>query len=248
MRKSLAALLFGATITIGACATVQTPPMRMVPGGHVTDSKFMKGEDSIYFKKEIVNLYGRDFYVERLNSQPEGTLGLFSLNPVDKVLEVRDLDNRTLSLVPIERYVCDKVLLLNGKLADTLVLMDTRSEKTNVEGVKINRTISSKLPRTSQARYGFTAIATETDIDRTSIEWIMIAGEKYFYPHVEDSQTEKGGFLNYYLVPVRGAKEVSDSRGAVRLVNDDKICRPRLYFGDIEAPKKTSGQATEKKP
>ncbi len=220
------------------------------PEGHVHDYEFKdKEQTKDPYKLERVILYENQFYAQ-IRDEKEGTEETlpFVFMPFDKIVREIDLDSGELVLKSKENYVPIKVKVEKytvDEWADEVALMKETSRKTGIRGVKANilREINER------SIYGFSLITTEADATY-AIKTTKILGNRYFFPHVSDTNTNEEEKLNFYLIPVKGAKlKIRNSDGGITIRNPNQVYRPVLVK-DKEKPKKleeeiTSGQVQE---
>ena len=226
--KNLIATLTTAAILGSGCAASNSSSF---PEGHVTGYDFAeKSQSDNPYKLERVILYGDEFHVQVAEPR-ENTLD-FEFLPFDKITRKIDLDSGKITLNSDTRYVPVKVEgdYEEDKWADRMKLRVSASDKTGVRGV------SAEIEKIDpQAEYGYSVVKTQEGAQYV-IKTMEIRGKRYFFPHVSDKETDAERKLNFYLIPVDGAKlYIDNSDGSITIENENQVYRGMLVE-DIPEP------------
>jgi len=213
---------------IGGCASTRTYQKGQVHGYNFENQT----QDSSPYKEERIILHGQEFYIQKRETKNPTELS-FEFLPFDKVSRVIDLDtnipNKRVKLESEEYYIPKKAESPGtiNNYVDILILDKNDWPKYKIKGIKSNvrKTDVNSLCQTQFN--GSSVIKTEQNADY-GIRKATILGKEYFFPHVEKNKTNKKK-LNFYLVPVKGAKiRIKNKTGEVSIENDDKVYRPQM--------------------
>lgn len=228
---TLAGLIVGSAGLIGAtsgCATTHRPKQ----DNYAYDYKFKnETQDNVPYKLEKVILHGKEFYVQGKNINNQEQLPFVFL-PFDKIERVIDLNAKSskdrVKLESSEKYMPQLVIKEGQRdnYVDILVFRKDDNNKrrisrirSNIRGVDPNKLCQTQFN-------GSSILETEQDASY-GIRKARIFGEEYFFPHVAESQADQTDRLNFYLVPVKGAKlKIKHSDGTISLENENKVYRP----------------------
>jgi len=174
---------------------------------------------------ERVILYDKEFYVRESDKKETGLP--FEFLPFNEVSRIIDLNARNprkrvkleseVSYIPIKVEKAKN----SGNYIDIVNLSPNDNTDLNIKGIKSNIRRSASRPVNA-----FSTRKTEGDACY-GIKKATIFGEEYFFPHVETSRTDKQDKLDFYLIPVKGAKiKIKNSNGNVSIINNDQVYRP----------------------
>lgn len=210
------------------CANMRTNQTDLV---YNFDFKNQTQNDSRY-KIERVVLHGKEFYVKKREVKNETELP-FELLPFDKTSRIIDLNaidpRKRVKLESEESYISKRVEGINGKennYADALILNPNDNSQYKIKGIKSN-VKKTDIGSLTNAEFNGSSIKKTEQNACYGIRKTTILGEKYFFPHVEEIKTNSNNKLNFYFIPVKGAKlKIRNSDGRISIENNDKIYRP----------------------
>jgi len=233
MAKTLTKLLAAGIITAGSlfglgnCATMITEekPAREFPEGHIHGVEFSSiKQDKVPYKLEEQVMYNeRQYFQEREKTAETLPMEVFVYKDVTREL---DLDSKKIELLPKRKYIprLDEGNYSKDKWTDWVTLMNEgpyglRAHMLSSEQLK-------NLSKNSKNEVGYSVVTTDNGA-AFAIKTIKILGEEYFFPHVKENETNEKGKLNYYLIPVKGAKIRIDNKcGNISIYNENNIFRP----------------------
>jgi len=229
MGKTLATLtLLGIEVlnSLGVVGCITLPEIeRRFPEGHISNVKYSTlTQEKVPYKLEEQVIYNDRQYFCKKEKTPE-TLPIVILRYEDVTREL-DLNSGKIRLQAKKKYIprLDEGNYLKDKWTDWVVL---RTD--NPYGVRAYMLSSEQLKnlaKGSKNDYGYSVVTTDEGAS-FAIKTIKILGEEYFFPHVEKTETNKKGKLNYYLIPVKGAKIRIDNKcGNLSIYNENKVYRP----------------------
>lgn len=210
--------------TLASCGNLTRPrefPEKMIHG--VEYQTLM--QDRVPYKLEEQILYGDREYFETTNKLPN-CLSIVIKRFLDITREM-DLDSGKVELKSENIYIPYKVELTNftkDKWADEVALTSIGpfGIKANVETLEE----LSEIAGEDRNIYGYKVVTIEEGAS-FAIRTIKILGNEYFFPMVENSKLNEKGKLNYYLIPVNGAKiKIKNTCGNVYIRNENNIYRP----------------------
>lgn len=229
-------------LAIGCATTVQAGrnASEGYPEGMISGVEYqILTQSKVPYKLEEQVLYGdRQYFYER--EQTPETLPMRILRYEDVTREL-DLDSKKINLQSNKIYVPRKVEAkeyIKDKWIDGIVL---RTD--GIYRLKANMSVQ----KNSKGDYGYKIVASE-DGASFAIKTIKILGEEYFFSYVEDSNVNAKGKLNYYLIPVKGAKiNIENKCGNLSIYNENNIYRPTdiNMFPDLFKDTTESGLQTK---
>lgn len=228
MKNLTSKLIAGAIIvgTLSGCGNLIRP--REFPEGmiHGVDYKTMT-QEAVPYRLEEQILYGDRQYFEQTNNLTN-CLPMAIKRFVDITREM-DLDSGKVELKTDKTYIPKKVELTNftkDKWADEIALTGVGpfGIKADVETIEE----LSGIAEVDKNIFGYKIVTTEEGAS-FAIRTMKILGNEYFFPMVENSKLNDKEKLNYYLIPVKGAKiKIKNTCGNVYIRNENNIYRPEL--------------------
>lgn len=196
------------------------------PKNHIHGVEYQTIDQSkVPYDLEEQVIYNDRQYFQEGEKTPE-TLPIIILQYNGTTREL-DLDSSMIELQSKREYIPRKVESKEygkDKWIDGVVL-----KRDGPYGIKANLTCLEQLKdeaEDSANESGFKVITTE-DGASFAIRTIKILEKEYFFPRVEDNKINEPGKLNYYLIPVKGAKiKIENKCGNLLIHNENNIYRP----------------------
>jgi len=222
LTKIVAIPLFFSVI---GCTTLKDEIIREFPEGHIygVEYNILNQKIAPYNLEEQVIYEERQYFNKRDENSTTLPMEIYLYNDVTREL---DLDSGKITLQPKKRYVprLDEGNYPKDKYTDWVLL-----ENKGTYGIKADMSTVEELRKKDNIegnKYGYKVISTEEGAS-FALRTTNILGEEYFFPHVENGEINKKGKLDYYLIPVKGAKiQINNKCGNITIYNENKIYRP----------------------
>lgn len=196
--KNLASKLIAGAVIVGALSSCGNLTRREFPEKMIHGVKYQAlTQDIAPHKLEEQVIYGDRQYFEKTNKLPN-CLPMVIKRFADITRKI-DLKTGEIELESESIYIPKRVWnQKKNKWASKITLRTDGPYKTKAF-------ISESEEKISENEFAYNALTTEEDAS-FALPTAKMLDKEYFLIYVEDSKTNENGKLNYYMVPIKGAK------------------------------------------